>query len=104
MPKHRVLCVDDDQSVARLLADVAAYCGVEPVVEMDPVAAVSQHINDAGIHALLVDYMMPRLNGIELLTVWQDRRPRVRRVLVTAAPQEPEVKDALRTGNHAKRG
>lgn len=94
----KVLCVDDDESVARLVADIVTFAGHAPVVETDSMAAVVQHMNDASIRALLVDYMMPRLDGIEILTVWQERHPNVRRVLITAAPQESAVLEALRSG------
>lgn len=97
MPR-RVLCVDDDASVARMVGDVVAFCGLEPVVETDSLVAVTQHAHDTRIAALLVDYMMPRLNGVEILTIWQERHPSVRRVLITAAPQEEPVREAQRSG------
>jgi len=94
----RVLCLDDDDMVARLIAEVVEFCGHEPVRESDPLKASSDHLHDRKIAAVLTDYMMPRLDGVDVLVVWQESRPEVRRVLITAAPNEPAVKEALRTG------
>ena len=96
--KVRVLCVDDDLSVARMLAEVVQFCGYDGVIEMSAVEAASTHVADVRVRALLCDYMMPGLDGLDVLTVWQERRPEVRRVLVTAAPNETAVREAVRTG------
>lgn len=88
-----VLVVDDDESVARLVADIVSFCKHEPIVIDDPFAAVLA-LQTLKIGAVLTDYMMPRLSGIELLTITQDLHPNIRRVLITAAPNEEAVKKA----------
>lgn len=94
----RVLCLDDDESVARLVAQVVEFCKHEPIVELSSLDAVAKHVHDQRVKAILCDYMMPKMNGIEVLVVFRDVRPDVRRVLITAAPGEPEVKAAEREG------
>lgn len=96
--KKKVLCIDDDDMVARLIAEVVEFCGFEPVLETDSMRAMTEHIRDKNIHAVLTDFMMPRFDGIEVLVMWQEQRPEVRRVLITAAPQEASVKEAGRSG------
>lgn len=96
--KKRVLCIDDDESVARLIADVVEFCGHEPILETDSMDAVTKHTKDQSIKAVLTDYMMPRLDGIDLLVIWQESRPDVRRILITAAPSEGAVREAGRSG------
>jgi response regulator of citrate/malate metabolism len=93
----RVLCIDDDASVARLISEVVDFCGFESILELDSMAAATKYQQDADIVAVLTDLMMPKLDGIDVLTVWQQNRPEVRRVLITAAPQEYTIKDALRS-------
>lgn len=93
-----VLVIDDDESVARLVADIVAFCGHEPLLETDSVHAVARWGGNMEIKALLVDLMMPRIDGIEILAIWQERRPEVRRVIITAAPQEEAVRIAKRDG------
>jgi len=90
----RVLCIDDDETVARLIADVVEFCGYEPIIETDSMKATTQHLRDKKIFAVITDYMMPRLDGVDVLAIWQEQRPEVRRVLITAAPQEQAVREA----------
>jgi len=92
----RVLCIDDDASVARLITEVVEFCGFNAILEMDAMAAATNYIHDRQIVAVLTDLMMPKLDGIDVLTVWQQNRPEVRRVLITAAPQEHSIKDAVK--------
>lgn len=92
-----VLCVDDDLAIATLVAEVVRFCKHEALVLTDPVEAAAR-IRDPRLGALLTDLMMPRLDGIELLTIAQEQRPDVRRVLITAAPNEVCVREALREG------
>jgi CheY-like chemotaxis protein len=93
----KVLCVDDDESVARLVADVVAFCGHQPITVMDPFE-VALLLRREHPGALLTDYMMPKVDGIELLLIAQETSPSTRRVLITAAPQEAAVRSALQTG------
>ena len=94
----KVLCIDDDPSVAELVAEIVTYCGHTAVVLTDPMAVVV-HLRDHDLGAVLTDYMMPKLDGIEVLTIVQETSaPRVRRVLITAAPQEAAVKAATASG------
>lgn len=90
-----VLVVDDDYSVARMLGDAVNFCGHRSIVETDPMKAATRTENFA---AVLSDLMMPRLTGIELLAIFADRSPHVRRILITAAPEEDEVHEAQRSG------
>lgn len=84
--------------MARLIADVVTFCKHEPVVETDAVDSVAPHIQDMRVKAVLCDLMMPRMDGIEVLGLWMESRPDVRRVLITAAPQEESIREAVREG------
>jgi two-component system response regulator FlrC len=90
-----VLVVDDDYAVAQMLGDAVTFCGHKPIVETDSLRAATRTEEFA---AILTDLMMPRINGIELLAIFADRSPSVRRILVTAAPEEAEVREATRAG------
>lgn len=92
-----VLCVDDDVAIAALVAEVVRFCKLEAEVHSDPIAAAAR-LRDPRIGAVLTDLMMPRLDGVELLSIAQEQRPDVRRVLITAAPNEEVVKEAVRAG------
>lgn len=47
---------------------------------------------------LLADYAMPGMNGVELLRRVAEVAPKVKRVLVTAHFEHPEVREAQRSG------
>jgi DNA-binding NtrC family response regulator len=93
----KVLCLDDDVVIARMVGDIVAYLKHEPVVESSSYDAVIRHAR-AGFGAAIVDLLMPRLNGVEVLAAFMDGTPECRRVLLTAAPDEPEVREAVAQG------
>lgn len=97
MTSRRVLCLDDDVVIAQLVANVVRYCGHEAVLETDSMEAVLKW-SHAGFGAAVVDLMMPRLTGIEVLSAFMENSPHCRRILFTAAPHEAEVEEALREG------
>lgn len=83
----RVLCLDDDVVIARMVAEVVRYLGHEPVIETDSVDAILKHAR-AGFGAAIVDLLMPRLSGVEVLAAFMDGTPSCRRVLLTASPDD----------------
>ena len=93
MPEGRpvLLTVDDDPSVSRAVArDLRRRYGerFRIVRAEDPVAALDamREIKLRGdrVAAILADYRMPALNGIEFLEQAMDLFPRARRALLTA--------------------
>lgn len=97
----KVLCIDDDESVARLMAEMVEfvgrnYGGYEAVICMDAFDAIGA-IREPLVKAVVTDYMMPKLDGLEFLVVVQEQRPDIRRVLLTAAPNETPVREARKS-------
>lgn len=93
----RVLVVDDDLSVVQLLANQLEEAGYDVVWCLDPLDALAQ-CEQSRIDLFMTDWHMPGFSGLELLEVLQQKYPRVRRALVTAAPDEPEVREGLASG------
>lgn len=93
----KVLCIDDDPTIAALLAMLVSECEHDPVVLTDPMQ-VESYLLDPDVQVVLTDYMMPRMDGVDVLHLCQKLRPGIRRVLVTAAAHEHPVREALRTG------
>lgn len=94
-----VLCIDDDLTIARMVADVCRFAKHDPRIETSSIDALSKWLHDARVKAVITDYLMPKLDGIELLIIFRDRRPDVRRVLITAAPTElADVREAEADG------
>lgn len=91
-----VLVLDDDVAIAQMVADVVRFCGHEPLVETSSIDALVKLTPSLG--AAIVDYLMPRIDGIEVLATVQERCPKARRVLLTAAPTEKAVREAHAVG------
>lgn len=93
-----VLVIEDDERIARMLGRVAEMYGHEVIVETHALEALAKHLSNTEVRAVMSDFMMPHMSGVEVLTVFQDSRPDVRRILVTAAPRDWEVMEAQLSG------
>jgi DNA-binding NtrC family response regulator len=91
-----VLVVDDDAEIARLVGRIVEFCGHTPLIVTDSFDVILHHRR--GHQAAVIDYLMPRFDGLELLASIQEVEPSCRRILLTAAPDEAAVREALRTG------
>lgn len=93
----KVVVVDDDYGVVLLVETQLEHAGFDVITCLDPLDALARC--EAGdIDVMVSDWMMPGFTGLELLEVLQQKQPQVARVLLTAAPQEPEVRQALASG------
>jgi signal transduction histidine kinase/CheY-like chemotaxis protein len=94
--RARVLVVDDDRDVRETVGEMLRECGyaVEPAAGPDEALAILQ--GDAAIDAMLVDYVMPGMNGAALIAEAQKIRPPLRCLLMTghADPRDGESLDA----------
>jgi signal transduction histidine kinase/ActR/RegA family two-component response regulator len=95
IPKLRLMVVDDDDAVRRVTVDilqdlgcdvVEASCADEALALLDAVAA--------DIDVLLIDYMMPGRNGIELARAVRDEGVAVSLVLATGYAELEDKADA----------
>lgn len=93
----KVLVVDDDWSVVTLVEVQLTQVGYDVITCLDPMDALTRcETDDIGV--FVSDFMMPGFTGLELLEILQQKHPRVRRLLLTAAPHEPEVQAGVRSG------
>ena len=79
---RRVLFVDDDELVRRVLSLVLAPCPWETVVlgsGADALKRVAEEVFDV----VVTDIRMPQVSGLDLALWLRDHRPRTRVVLVT---------------------
>ena len=64
---HKVLVVDDDRDIRETMVDALEDEGYEVIAAGDGVAALELLRNQAAIPSvILLDLMMPRMNGVEL--------------------------------------
>lgn len=81
----RVLIVDDDESVRRLVEQVLRHGGYEVVLALDGQQALDQL--DASIDVLLCDKNLPLVPGTQVVLEARARFPKMVTVLMTAAPE-----------------
>lgn len=81
----RVLVVEDTPDLREMMRDVLQEEGFEVVTAMDGADALESLEEDGGFDAVVLDHEMPRLNGLELLSLLRSRGRRVPVVLCSGS-------------------
>jgi CheY-like chemotaxis protein len=93
----RVLVVDDVPIVLTSLRRVLERAAFD-VATADSGAAALAHLETAEADLVVTDFMMPGMNGIELLRVVKERWPRARRAMLTAQADQDLLDRSLADG------
>lgn len=80
----RVLVVEDDSMIRRLVATIVRRCGCVVEVAHNGEEAL-QKLRAERYDLVLLDLMLPRISGFEVLSTLARERPRQRVIVVTAA-------------------
>ena len=79
-----ILVVDDDHDQANLFNLFLARLGVDSISFNDPSLALKHYEQYSGRYSLvLLDWMMPRIDGINLANKLRNHNPKVKIVLVS---------------------
>lgn len=92
--RPRVLVVDDDDDLRGLLELELRTSGFEVAQAIDGVEALAA-LDRFQPDVILLDLMLPRMSGTEVLAALEQRGGRQPRVVVYSALAEPRVPDAL---------
>lgn len=90
----RILLVDDDPLIVQALSRILKAEGFEVIAHSDPIAASEAR----GFAVVITDFMMPALNGVELLGILKQNNPSAVRILLTAASDFKVASDAVNRG------
>lgn len=84
----RVLVADDEDAIRALVARMLRRAGFDPVEARDGQHAIEQ-LDHSGFDAVLVDLMMPRVDGFGVIQHLIDTQPRMmeKTIVMTAFPQ-----------------
>lgn len=93
----RILVVDDEVGPRGVLKTVLSGKGFEVVCVEDGVRALAQ-FDSANFDLVLVDLMMPSMNGIDLLREIQERSPETLIVMITGYASLESAVGAIRAG------
>ena len=100
--KPRVLLVDDEPSIVKMVGKRLEIEGFEVVIAMDGQDALAKaHTENPQL--IVLDLMLPKLNGYEVCTMLkQDTRyQKIPIIIFTAKTQEKDEKMALECGANA---
>ncbi len=96
----RALIIDDSMAMRRMLAAYVQGLQVSPVVAVDGQDAVEVLEREGEFEVALVDWDMPRMNGVEFVRhVRSDPRWQgMKLIMVTAHVDPDDIMNALQTG------
>lgn len=66
LPPVRVLVIDDDKSICEYMETFLSKDGFEVKTLMDPSLAADE-VKEGGYHLVVLDLMMPKMDGVEVL-------------------------------------
>jgi len=94
MEKKRILIADDEEIVRTLLAEALQFYGYEIDVVEDGVEAMS-HIEQKSYDLVITDYVMPKMDGLELTRRIKAKYPHIPILIITG---KAPVRDLLKYG------
>lgn len=74
LKSKKILVVDDEQGILETIKDELEHQGLEVIVTDSPIQAM-ELLETNQIAVAVVDYKMPRMNGVELLTNYENANP-----------------------------
>lgn len=91
--KPRALIVDDDAPIRDLLSTIVQHQGFNVDTAKDGVEAIA-NLDEDGYDVVLLDLMMPRVDGYEVLRHIRENRPEMLRctIVATAVPEREVLK------------
>ncbi len=93
-----VLVVDDDRFFLTILGDfVTQHLGMRPLLVQDGATALSV-LESGSVDLVLLDIIMPGMDGLEVLQRIKDRRPSLPVIMVSVSSAIEHVIAALREG------
>jgi len=97
MIRQRVLVVEDDAAIRRGIADSLRFGGYEVSESADGEAGLTAALT-AGIDLVLLDVLMPKVDGFTVLTRLRAARPSIPVIMLTAKGEEADRVRGLRAG------
>ena len=93
----RILIVDDEEIVIRSCLRILAEKGYEIDAQMDGSGALSR-IDECHYDVIILDLMMPKMDGLEVLRRVKANHPDIEVIMVTGLAQEKTAERAMHLG------
>lgn len=94
MSQLSVLVVDDNRDILEYMSDLLSAEGYR-VTTMDDPAAVLARIRDEIFHIVILDMMMPKIHGLELLTQIREVDDDIAVIILTGHPTYEQAQQAI---------
>ncbi len=98
MNGSRILIVEDDPALLRGLADTFTAGGCEVLTAADGETGLRLALSAGCLHLVLLDVMLPKVNGYEICRAMRERSMDTPVVMLTAKGQEEDVVLGLNLG------
>jgi two-component system response regulator RegX3 len=95
--KLPILVVEDEEPIRRGLCDVLAYHGYAPAGAADGAEGLREGLSNS-YALILLDVMLPEINGFEVCRALRDAHPHLPILMVTARGSEEDVLEGFRAG------
>jgi DNA-binding response OmpR family regulator len=93
----RILIIEDEAYVARMLADSLRVDGHEPIIALGADQGIAMIEREAP-QAVFLDLVMPNVSGLQVLRQIRETSPHLPVVIVTGYASPSEVDEARRLG------
>lgn len=100
MAKQKILVVDDDQYIRDVYQEIFTGAGFEVTAAVDGEEGLVK-VREGGYAIILLDVMMPKLDGLGFLTSLKENPPRKLNgpiILLTNLAHDPVINQALSLG------
>ena len=98
--KLSVLIIDDEENIRKSLSIILNENGYDADSAKNGEEAIKKTA-ERYYNILLIDIVLPDINGVELLTRIRDAKPKMRKIIMTGNPSLQNAVDALNRGADA---
>ena len=97
MSQHSILVVDDDLGTCQTLSDILEAKGYQVDTAADGFQAIEK-VKQSSFDVIIIDIIMPGLNGVETYKVIKEVNPKVKAIMITAYAVEDLISQAYKEG------
>lgn len=94
---EKVLLIDDEQDFMDVLADRMRDRGMQVSTTTSPIEALEK-VEDENYDAIILDLMMPEMNGLETLSRLKEKNPDLQIILLTGQATIEKGIEAMKLG------